>query len=263
MKRLHRSILLGIVPSLALSCGASSDSATEHVRNSNERIAGADPFVDRLDQLDDGLWAVSHGWKNGPYTVNDWRRENVKIDRGIELTLSARADDPTVFSSGEIQSHDTYGHGYFETSMQAARGSGIITGFFTYTGPPFGKPWNEIDIEILGSQPTKLAATYFRGDQKVSSMIELGFDASRGTHHYAFDWQPGWIRWFVDGQLVHEAMGDDLPLPNTQQKIMLHLWGTELLHEWAGRFNHHALPATARFHCIAYSSQRPARAACL
>lgn len=251
-----------LVPFLALSCGAVSDAQNETTGEQTQRIQGAAPFVDQFDHLDNRLWTISDGWRNGAFTVNDWRRENVKVNRGIELTLSTHADDRANFSSGEVQSLDKYGHGYFETSMQAARGSGIITGFFTYTGPHFGTQWNEIDVEILGSQPTELVATYFRGDDKVSSVIDLEFDASRSVHHYAFDWQPGWIRWYVDGQLVHEALGDDLPLPDVQQKIMVHLWGTETLHEWAGHFDPEALPATARFRCIAYSPVRPARNVC-
>lgn len=246
----------------AIACSAPPSEAGAPEILVGPRLMGGDEFVDRFGAQDRRRWSVSHGWANGPSMINDWQRTQVSYADRLTLVLAERQGAAHRYSSGEVQSRATYGHGYFETTMRAARGNGIVTGFFTYTGPPFGQPWNEIDVEILGAEPTTLYATYFYLGDRVSQTIELGFDATQRTHHYAFDWQPGSIRWFVDGILVHEVDGSDLPLPNVQQKLMVHLWGTETLHRWAGRFDPIVLPVTAEFACIAYSREKPARSRC-
>ena len=40
--------------------------------------------------------------------------------------------------------------------MQPGRGSGLVTALFTYTGPYAGDPHDEIDIEFLGKDLTKI-----------------------------------------------------------------------------------------------------------
>jgi endo-1,3-1,4-beta-glycanase ExoK len=220
-------------------------------------IGPGKPFVDDLSGLDQAIWSVSDGWSNGAYMVNDWRKTQTRFGKGLVLALEDRPGGISRYASGEVQSRDTFGHGYYEATMQAASGSGIISGFFTYTGPPFGKPWNEIDVEILGKNTREATLSYYYNGKSLSHVVALDFDAASGLHHYAFDWQPDYIRWYIDGRLVHEAVGSDLPLPNVSQKIMMHLWGTDSIKEWAGPFDARAIPTSMRFGCIAYSHSRP------
>lgn len=95
------------------------------------------------------------------------------------------------FDCGEYCSTNNYGYGLYEVSMKPAKNTGIVSSFFTYTGPAHGTQWDEIDIEFLGKDTTKAQFNYFTngvgGHEKV---INLGFDASQGFHTYAFDWQP-------------------------------------------------------------------------
>lgn len=220
------------------------------------------PFVDRFERLDRSLWSVSDGWTNGPYMVNDWRREQVVVNQGALIALERKGEAARGFSSGEIQSQKVFGHGYYEVTMQAASGSGVVSGFFTYTGPYFKKPWNEIDVEILGKNTRRAQVTYFYDGATKAHTVDLGFDAAVALHHYAFDWQPGFIRWYIDGQLVHEAEGAQLPIPDQTQKIMLHLWGTDTSPDWAGGFDPKAVPALMRIGCVAYSLERPGKNQC-
>src|SRR5262245_38057040 len=91
-------------------------------------------FVDTLAFLDESRWRVADGWTNGDWTANDWRRSQVRrTHSGIEITLARSHGGDKRFSSGELQSEDVYRYGYFETRLQAPRGSGLVTGFFTYT----------------------------------------------------------------------------------------------------------------------------------
>ena len=43
-----------------------------------------------------------------------------------------------------IGSDKFYSYGYYETSMKAIKNDGVISSFFTYTGPSDNNPWDEI-----------------------------------------------------------------------------------------------------------------------
>src|SRR5262245_32699418 len=81
-------------------------------------------FVDTLAFVDESRWRVSDGWTNGDWTANDWRRSQIRrTDDGIEITLARTRGGEKRFSSGELQSENVYRYGYFETRLQAPRGS--------------------------------------------------------------------------------------------------------------------------------------------
>ena len=216
-----------------------------------DRIEKGPYFLDPMIQYRKKRWFISDGWSNGDYAMNDWRRGQVKFKGSLRLTMGTNRNSSYPFSSGEVQSRTTHGHGYFETTMRAAKGSGLVSGFFTYTGAPFNQPWNEIDIEILGAKPREILLSYHYKDERVSHVHQLGFDASEGFHTYGFDWQPGHIEWYVDGQPVFRATADDLTLPNIPQKIYLSLLGSRTLADWAGPFDETALPASVEYVCVA------------
>lgn len=223
---------------------------------------GGKPFRDTFGRFRRDRWQVSHGWRNGKYTVNDWRRSQAKFDDGLTMTLEPRLSDRADYAGAELQSRRRFGHGYFEVRMRAAKASGVVSAFFTYTGPPFGDPWNEIDVEILGAKPREVMFTYFRDGKKIEHIHQLGFDASADFHTYGFDWQPGHVRWYVDGELAHEASPSELALPNVNQKLMTSIWGSETLTEWVGPFDKAALPARMQVACISYAEDYASRRPC-
>ena len=230
-----------------------SSSDAEPVSKRPQLLRGAAEFQDRFREFRSDRWSISDGWYNGSYMVNDWRADQTVVADGVELILAPNRTEHAAYSSGEVQSVQTYGHGYFEARLRAASGSGIVTGFFTYTGPHWGNEWNEIDVEIVAAKPRQVMFTYFTGGEKVSKIVDLGFDATKSEHVYGFDWQPDSIRWYVDGRLMHEARGDALPLPREKQKIMFSLWGSDTLTEWLRPFDPTSLPSTAKFTCVSYS----------
>lgn len=65
------------------------------------------------------------------------------------------------FDCGEYRSTNNYGYGLYEVSMKPAKNTGIVSSFFTYTGPAHGTQWDEIDIEFLGKDTTKVQFNYF------------------------------------------------------------------------------------------------------
>lgn len=221
-------------------------------------------FVDSFAVLDESRWRIADGWSNGSWTANDWRRTQIRrIPSGIQITLGRNpGGSDKRFSSGELQSEDVYQYGYFETRMQAPRGSGLVTGFFTYTRPTGENSWDEIDIEILGRDTRSIQLTYFRNGQRHIETIPLGFDAAEGLHTYGFEWRPERIRWYVDGRMVHEENGTNGPIPHRRQRLYLHLWNTDTLTEWLGRILPWEGPWRLNVSCIAYAPTYENRSLC-
>jgi endo-1,3-1,4-beta-glycanase ExoK len=211
-------------------------------------------FVDHFAQLDSARWQASDGWSNGGVFLNDWRRSQLRTGGGgLTVTLDQNPASKNGYSSGEIQSRQVYRYGYFEARMTAAAGSGVVTGFFTYTGPPRGKPWNEVDVEILGRNTRSVQLTYHNGNDQHGLSVDLPFDAAARSHIFGFDWQPGYIRWYVDGKIVHEETGEHLPIPGEAQQIFFDVWNSNSLASWMGRFTWPGQPITAQLQCVATS----------
>ncbi len=220
------------------------------------RAAEAPAFVDRLSLYDKALWLKSHNWANG-WKKNDtgWLADHAVVKDGrLLLRLSDAGAAGRPYASGDYQTHRFFGYGRFEARIRAAAAPGIVTGFFTYTGPTFdGDPHHEIDFEFLGKAPRQVQLNYYTdGVGGRETNIDLGFDASEDFHLYAFEWRPDSIRWFVDGRLVHEETGARGPLPSVPGKIYLHLWAGKDLDDWLGRFRYPGHPLEAEVDCVAF-----------
>lgn len=144
----------------------------------------------------------------------------------------------------------SFRHGCFEAEIRAARGSGLITGFFLHRGTPR----QEIDIEFVGADPWRmLANVYFNPGDDGTAMgfgyrgspcrIDLGFDATADFHLYAIDWRPDRVAWLVDGRIVHERVSwDPTPIPHLSMRVHASLWAPRS-EELAGRIDKRMLPA--------------------
>lgn len=221
------------------------------------------PFIDRFATLNEERWLIADGWTNGAWTANDWRRSQVILDdERMQITLERTRGGRKRYSSGELQSRVYYQYGYFEIRMQAPRGSGLVTGFFTYARNGGENTWDEIDIEILGRDTRSVQLTYFRGGVRHERTVALPFDAAFGQHTYGFEWTPTAIRWYVNGQLLHEETGANGPLPQSPQRLYLHLWNTETLTSWLGPILPWEGPWRLRVSCIAYAERYEGRSLC-
>lgn len=140
------------------------------------------------------------------------------------LQLTRTAQENTNIQE-QLQNKDFTDFGYYETSMQAIKNDGVVSSFFTYTGESDGNPWDEIDIEVLGKDTTKVQLNYYtNGQGNHEYMYDLGFDASEGYHTYGFDWQRDSITWYVDGKAVYKATNN---IPTTPYKNHDEIHGLE------------------------------------
>ena len=206
-----------------------------------------------------GDFFASDGWTNGKPFDCWWYKQNAQI-KGDHLELSvdrkwtndSNPDWNPAFSGGEFRTNNFYHYGYYETSMKAIKNNGVVSSFFTYTGPSDNNPWDEIDIEILGKDTTKVQLNYYtNGVGNHEKMIDLGFDSSQAYHRYGFDWQPSYIAWYIDGKEVYRAYDN---IPKTPGKIMMNAWPGKTVDDWLNAFDGRT-PLTAYYQWVTYNKQ--------
>lgn len=212
-----------------------------------ERFTREEDKIVRFDRGGSSAFYASDGWSNGSVFGCTWRNSSAVIGGGtLSLTLQR---DAWGFASGEYRSRGYYGYGFYSVSMKAAKCSGVISSFFTYTN----RPWDEIDIEFLGKDTTGLQFNYYtKGVGGHEFYYALGFDGAEDFHEYAFDWRQDSITWYVDGKPVYRATEN---IPATPTQIMANVWNCMGVEEWSGAFDESALPATAQYEWFGYCAE--------
>jgi len=122
-------------------------------------------------------------------------------------------------------------------------------------------PRQEIDIEFLGKDTTRIlvnvyynpgneGATLEYGYRGTPTLIDLGFDAAEEFHSYEIEWRPGFIRWRVDGRLIHDrVLWDPTPIPDLPMPFNINLWHSRSK-ELVGKLDDGGLPARAEIRAI-------------
>lgn len=206
-------------------------------------------FDDTFKQLSDRRWHVAHYDFHHPSFDTDWRRARVRINHGLRLSLAPHIEGLNRFAGGSIRTLETLHYGRYSVQIQPAKGDGLVTGFFTYTGPYYGTRHDEIDIEFLGKDTTKLHVAWFVDGQLRERDIPLGFDAATCLHTYEFDWHPKGIDWFVNGRKV---FGIDADIPRIPGRLYANIWAVDpSIAHWAGRADP-ALQATSVIKSISF-----------
>ena len=217
----------------------------------NEPSADAEVLAD-FRKGATSLFEASDGWTNGNPFDCGWTKNNTSFDNGVlNLTIDKDSSGQYNYTGAEYRSLEHYHYGYYETSMKAIKNDGVVSSFFTYTGPSENNPWDEIDVEVLGKDTTKVQLNYYtNGVGNHEYMYDLGFDASEGYHTYGFDWQKDYITWYVDGKAVYTATSN---VPSTAGKIMMNVWPGIGVNDWLKPFNGKT-PLTASYEWVTYQS---------
>lgn len=216
---------------------------------------GAPSFLEEFDKLDGQRWFVSDGWANGEHQNCVWAKDQVAVESGIlRLSFAKRQTGDREYACGEIQTNRRFGYGTYEARMKAAAGSGLNTAFFTYIGPDHRQPHDEIDFEVLGKDPSKVQLNqYVSGKGGNEKLVEIPGGADNAFNDYAFVWEKDRLRYYLNGELVHEVT-DPAKLPSHAMKIFLSLWGSDKLQSWMGTFFEPEQPVTAEVDRIAFTA---------
>ncbi len=213
-------------------------------------------FYTRLNSpLEDQIFKASNHGNTQSFYGGNWSPDRVRPRAGgalLEVRRTPEGEEP--FSAGEMQSDGFYQYGRYEAVMQPAAGSGLVTAFFTYTGPWFGGPHDEIDIEFLGSDTTRIHFNYFRKGKSIRpATFDLPFDAAAAPRLYAFEWRPDGITWFVEDEPVYSTVPGDPDIPAAAGKVMFSAWtGKPHMAGWHGKPTF-TDGAGAAFQCVSFT----------
>ena len=202
------------------------------------------------------FFEASDGWSNGSMFNVTWRASNCTFENGkMQLIIDKDSGIGNIpYSGGEYRSKNFYGYVKYEVSMKAIKNDGVVSSFFTYTGPSDGNPWDEIDVEILGKDPTKVQFNYFtNGTGNHEYMYDLGFDASEDFHTYGFEWFEDRIVWYVDGEEVYSAEEN---IPSVEGKIMMNAWCGTGVDGWLNPFDDSNMPLAAEYEWISFTEAK-------
>ena len=97
-------------------------------------------FLDRFPRLSEHRWHVAEYDFTHPSFDTDWRHAQVRMQQGLRLVIAPHSDGPNAFAGGSVRTTDLLHYGRYSARIQPAKGPGLITGFFTYTGPYYGNP---------------------------------------------------------------------------------------------------------------------------
>lgn len=249
---LRRSITIATMISVVLSVTACSNTKKEESNKGRTDIKGEVLLESEFDEYDYNLFSKSSGWTNGGMFNCVWEGENIKFeDSKMILTLDEnKYSQFNDYTGAEYRTSEKYHYGMYEIAMKPAKNPGIVSSFFTYTGPSDGTQWDEVDIEFLGKDTTKVQFNYWtNGVGGNEFLYDLGFDASEEYHTYGFEWLADSITWYVDGQAVYKATNN---IPKTPSKIMMNFWPGTGVDDWLEPFDG-KVPLTAGYDWIKYT----------
>ncbi len=168
--------------------------------------------ADHFTAFDETLWGKS-SHRLGLGQLNPG---NVTTTEGkLAITLPAGT-----YEGGQIETRTAdHLYGSYRARLKLPDVPSSITGFFLYKQPDFE---HEIDIEIMNSPcGTIWFTTYASGEVSNTYETSLTFDPTAGFHEYRFDFYPGEVSFYVEGELL-QSFGSGLP--EEPMHLMLNAW---------------------------------------
>jgi beta-glucanase (GH16 family)/GR25 family glycosyltransferase involved in LPS biosynthesis len=209
------------------------------------------------NRLDDPHWKLRNDTFPGNLSI--FTPDNIKINsQGITLlTLREQATAVRSFTSAAIATQQKFLFGRFIAILKPSDVPGLVTGMFLHRNSPY----QEIDIEFLGKDTTKMLINVFYnpglegtkleyGYRGTPVLIDLGFDAAKEFHQYEIEWHENFLRWYVDGHLVYERVQwNPTPIPNLPMEFNVNIWYSRSK-ELAGKLDKTKIPTHSEIKSI-------------
>lgn len=189
------------------------------LKNPNDayKLVWADEFDE--DKLNRDNWNVElhePGWVNAEWQEYVDSEENIRVSDGkliLRPVKTKKEDGSMYYTSGRVSTEkkQEFTYGYFEAKAKVPEGKGYLPAFWLMTGDEekYGQ-WprcGEIDImEILGQEPALTHGTIHYGNphEQQQGHYELeGETFADAFHVYGLEWEPGEMRFYVDGNIYH------------------------------------------------------------
>lgn len=194
-----------------------------------------------------------------PDNLSIFTPDNIEVDSQdvTQLTFREQTTAVRLFTSGAIVTQQKLLFGKFITTLKPTNTPGLVTGMFLHRNSPH----QEIDIEFLGKDTTKMLVNVFYnpglegtkleyGYRGTPVLIDLGFDGSKEFHQYEIEWHENILRWHVDGHVVYERVQwDPTPIPNLPMEFNVNIWYSRSK-ELAGELDQTKIPTHSKIKSI-------------
>lgn len=230
-----RALALALTPLLAACASTGGSEPTPSPSPSSGPAAWVLSWSDEFDGPDGSApdpakWvALVNGQGGGNQELQYYtdRPANVKVEGGLLLITGRRErytgpDGTREYTSARLVTTPAFQqvYGRFEASLKVPRGQGVWPAFWLLGQNVEQVGWpacGEIDImENVGFEPSTVHGTIhgpgFSGAQGISAGYALPAGAfADAFHQFAAEWEPGQIRFYVDGALYATRTPSDLP----------------------------------------------------
>ena len=190
------------------------------------RLVWSDEFDGAV--IDRSRWRPAQeytGGSNSELEIYTDRPENIRLEDG-KLVIEARKEAYAGYgyTSGRLATAGLHNwtYGRFEARAKISFGQGMWPAFWLLGVDVSNKGWpecGEIDImENVGRTPDTIRGTIhgpgYSGDDGVWADYMLAEGRFADDYHiFAIEWEPGQIRWYVDGDLFKTRTPEDVPGP--------------------------------------------------
>ncbi|MDF1567455.1 MAG: glycoside hydrolase family 16 protein [Spirochaetaceae bacterium] len=216
-----KAALIGIaalyVPAVLISCrltgGYSFNRMVWNDEFNGSSVSSANWTYDIGTGADKGLV----GWGNNELQYYTDRGENVRIEdfadgsRGLVIEARKESSSGSNYTSARLttQSLQSFTNGRIESRIKLPEGQGLWPAFWMLGSNIDSVGWpvcGEIDImEYKGQITNQVHGTIHYGDPYDYSgtdyILPGSGDFSNDFHVFSLEWEPGEIRWYVDGTL--------------------------------------------------------------
>ncbi|KAI8097941.1 concanavalin A-like lectin/glucanase domain-containing protein [Gilbertella persicaria] len=151
---------------------------------------------------------------------------NVKMNQNGGIVLSVKKGMNGKYSSAAIGTRrKDFLYGTYRARLKISDVPGTVAAFFFYRNDT-----SEIDIESLSrfKNPYK---SYFAIQPQIyehgvaspltNEKHNLEFNPTQDYHEYRFDWVPGSVKFYIDGNLIREMTTN---VPNSPGRVLLNHW---------------------------------------
>ena len=174
---------------------------------------------DSLNREDWNVELHAPGWVNAEWQEYVDSEANIYVEDGKLVIRAVKTVDENgnaYYTSGRVntQNKHDFKYGKFEARIKVPSGKGFLPAFWMMpTDESYYGQWpkcGEIDImEVMGQSTDTLHGTIHFGEphtQKQGTFVsKKANDFSDKFHVFSCEWEPGEIRWYVDGQLYYTA----------------------------------------------------------
>jgi len=196
-----RRLALAVIATLTVAATVALAAAA---KNSNG-------FHDDFTTFDTGRWLVS----SRPFGHGAVDPANVGVANG-ELGIRLPGGK---LDGGEARTRSLYRFGTYRARIRVANAPSSLTAFFLYRAPDYQQ---ELDIELYNDSTGRVMfSTYSSGAQTNTRTVLLGFDPTADFHEYTIEYQPGSVRFLVDGQQLQAWTSG---VPRSAMNLFVNAW---------------------------------------